>query len=1188
MENRRQRNRVPRWALGYQQPRQRHTEILRGVRIGVVELPDGTTATAAATGERVRAGNPIDLATGQQMPSTGGLSCGGLTPISAGLNYNPVDAFNGRAGTFGSFGLGWTSDYDIAFLPFDGVQKRLIMPGGKFINFVNDGSGDYRPIDDPRFDGAVIRALNLSANEWELKLKGGGVWRFAPFPGINGLIRGGPPTFVTAMSDPAGSSVSITRQANGRITAIGSQDRIITMSYGANGFVSEVLDTAGRTNRYTYTATNRIATITDADGKLTRYTYVDDTEIAPDPVCSLSVSTLGERIKTITYPGRATPTTNFYGSSRRVLRQTGFDGREFQVNYKVSGSCVTHTSRPGVICTGPTCPTEDSWENFQAGWRFHGGKITGFSVRNPDSSTRGATFNPRGLPLSSTGNLGLGQPVFAKYDAANRLTESSDVSGRSWRSEYDTKGNLTRRIDPLGRVTDISYDPKWNIPTTITRYLGGQPVITRMEYDPVTGRLTRTIDPLGNAADTQYNSRGELVQLSAPLGRVTKLEYNSAGDLVNVIDPMSTMASFATDGVGRTTATANALGYVTRTEYTGVSEVEKVIDPLQQEASFTFDPAGRIASVINTANVPVQTYQYDAGDRVTQVSDALGANTGYQYDAAGRLTQITDRKGRITRYFYDDAGRVIRIDFPDAERRLFYDALNRMQSIQDTPGASVSYTYDLVDRVVREEQVLDGLTTVIENTYDELDRRIRRTVNGQDPTTYAYDLAGRLTGITYRGQTTSYIWDAAGRLTRKNMPNGISVNYEYDLNDRETRISYQRTDGILIEDIAYEYDAAGQRIRRTSTVGSVPESPFTATYNAADRMTGITLNPGTAQAKTYALTYDANGNLAQKTNSADASDTTTYTWDSQNRLIGIQGSGLTATFRYDALNRRVEKTLNGQSVRYVYDGPQAIMEITGGQNMNLLTGLDTDEVIARYTQSGRTIYLQDALMSVIAQTREDQSVQNFYGYSPYGEALPTTDDQGNALEYTGRENDGMGLYYYRARYYDPILKRFVSEDPIGLAGGLNLYGYVGGSPTNLIDPSGMIPTCTTVKIGEDAKYHWEKEMTNIWSIVVPVPMGTTPQPDLRPPRGKNRGVPSPGWEVQLWEIGVIEWTQFLVLTLTSTFNKACSEWVVTRDSCGNESRWFFFDEKQFKETAVSRTPWGTWYEEFQRLILDPK
>ena len=89
---------------------------------------------------------PIDYYTGQEMPSSAGLSCGGLAPIDTGMHYNPVDAFNGRAGTFGSVGLGWTLDYDVVLLPFTGPQKRLVMPGGQFINFIDDSSGTYRGI----------------------------------------------------------------------------------------------------------------------------------------------------------------------------------------------------------------------------------------------------------------------------------------------------------------------------------------------------------------------------------------------------------------------------------------------------------------------------------------------------------------------------------------------------------------------------------------------------------------------------------------------------------------------------------------------------------------------------------------------------------------------------------------------------------------------------------------------------------------------------------------------------------------------------------------------------------------------------------------------------------------------------------------------------------------------------------
>jgi RHS repeat-associated protein len=107
-----------------------------------------------------------------------------------------------------------------------------------------------------------------------------------------------------------------------------------------------------------------------------------------------------------------------------------------------------------------------------------------------------------------------------------------------------------------------------------------------------------------------------------------------------------------------------------------------------------------------------------------------------------------------------------------------------------------------------------------------------------------------------------------------------------------------------------------------------------------------------------------------------------------------------------------------------------------------------DEMIARYTDQATRVYLTDALGSIIAQTRQDQSVVNRYGYSPYGEVVATADDEGNAIEYTARENDGTGLYFYRARYYDPVLKRFVAEDPLGIRGGWNTYAYVGGDPAS--------------------------------------------------------------------------------------------------------------------------------------------
>ena len=120
--------------------------------------------------------NPVNLFSGQELPKLGGLSCGGITPIEMGMSYNPIDAFNNIGSINGSVGQGWALDYDIAFLPFVGPQKRLILPPNQPVNFVDDGAGNYKTYNDPRFDGAVMRATNAAANEWEVNFKDGATW----------------------------------------------------------------------------------------------------------------------------------------------------------------------------------------------------------------------------------------------------------------------------------------------------------------------------------------------------------------------------------------------------------------------------------------------------------------------------------------------------------------------------------------------------------------------------------------------------------------------------------------------------------------------------------------------------------------------------------------------------------------------------------------------------------------------------------------------------------------------------------------------------------------------------------------------------------------------------------------------------------------------------------------------------
>jgi RHS repeat-associated protein len=192
---------------------------------------------------------------------------------------------------------------------------------------------------------------------------------------------------------------------------------------------------------------------------------------------------------------------------------------------------------------------------------------------------------------------------------------------------------------------------------------------------------------------------------------------------------------------------------------------------------------------------------------------------------------------------------------------------------------------------------------------------------------------------------------------------------------------------------------------------------------------------------------------------------TNYTWNARNRLVGINGfkpdcSTLTASFKYDALGRRIEKTINGVTTRYFYDGLDIIQEknASGAVTANYIRTLNIDEPLTRIKGSTVRHYVKDALGSVIALTDDTGVVRTTYTYDPFGNVTVSGETSDNPFQYTGRENDGTGLYYYRARYYSPELQRFISEDPIRLAGGdVNYYAYVGNNPVNVTDPSGKGP-----------------------------------------------------------------------------------------------------------------------------------
>ncbi len=197
---------------------------------------------------------------------------------------------------------------------------------------------------------------------------------------------------------------------------------------------------------------------------------------------------------------------------------------------------------------------------------------------------------------------------------------------------------------------------------------------------------------------------------------------------------------------------------------------------------------------------------------------------------------------------------------------------------------------------------------------------------------------------------------------------------------------------------------------------------------------------------------------------ANVCGTTTYTWDVKNRLIGISGfkpdcTSLTASFTYDALGRRIQKTINGRTIQYLYDGKDIVQDIENGlPSVNDIRTLNIDEPLARIDLATNTVryYHADALGSIIGLSDENGQMVTKYAYDAFGHVTMSGEMSDNPFQYTGRENDGTGLYYYRARYYSSALQRFVSEDPIRFRGGdVNFFVYVKNRPLIRTDFDGL-------------------------------------------------------------------------------------------------------------------------------------
>jgi len=786
-----------------------------------------------------------------------------------------------------------------------------------------------------------------------------------------------------------------------------------TFEVDALGFPLSITDPTGKVYDFQLSGTSsatRITRITDPAGRYLEFTYDASRRLASYRDQGGGVTQFAydgaSRVNQVTDPRLAVKTIE-YDAAGRAVREVLPENAEERYEYSAVGSTVSET-------------------------------------RHRDANGKVTTYRWSGLGYETSMIDALGRVTKTELDPVTNLVKRRvDPAGRVTQFFYNARGDVIRTVDAEGKQTLVEYDARFRKPTRIENALGD---VVTMVYD-AQGNLTSITNAENETTSFTYTARGQLATITDPLLRVRSFAYDAQGNLANATNTAGETVTRIYDEANRMVELADSLNRTTRFTYDALDRVTEVRDAAQGLTRFTFDANDNLVSATDPKNNPVERNVYDLRNRLKQRTDAKSRSTLYDYDGVGNLLRMTDRKGQVTTYTHDALNRITQVSDQDGRTTGYaYDLAGNLARIADSQSGDLLMSYDFLDRLV---EVVSPQGTLA-YAYDAIGRLASRTLSGSDVSAYSYDRANRLKTVTLRGKTASYSYDAAGRLAQRILPNGIKVAYQYDDADRVTQMAYRKTDGTLVETLTYAYDAAGQRRQRGSGSASVLETAFSASYDEANRLTQITLG-----GEAFTLAYDDNGNLVSK--SGPASGTTTYIWSARDQLISLSSPAGVASFKYDALGRRIEKTVNGQSTGFLYDGAQAIAELKGSALDTVYhTGLAIDEVLARYGSSGNKTLLTDALMSVIAQANEDQSTANFYAYSPYGEATTLGPDEGNPFQYTGRENDGTGLYYYRARYYDPVLKRFISEDPAGMEAGTNVYSYVGGMPTMFIDPTGRI------------------------------------------------------------------------------------------------------------------------------------
>ncbi|MFA7403470.1 MAG: RHS repeat-associated core domain-containing protein [Pelobacteraceae bacterium] len=1052
--------------------------------------PLNITVTKAEDGQcglYVQFGSSAHMASGNLSHSQELFSSrGGALPVGMSLYYNSLDPAKG------SLGRGWSHSYDLS-LKENSDGSVLISEGNWKHKYYTLSNGVYTG--QP---GNYTALAKNSDGTFVLTYKNGQVYSFA-----NAKIA--------TITDRNGNTTAFAYNGGKLATVTDTSGRVVGFTYDSANHLTSLSDPSG--NAYAFTVNDTLTSVTQPDGGTWRYTYDANSFMLTktDPLGNVTGYAYDDQHRVITSTDPEGKTRSIaYPQTSDTVKSTSFtekDGGVWNYSYDTaSGYLLSKTDPQGGTTSygydangNRTSTTNPDGTNTSATYDVTGNMLTSTDALG---QTTGYTYNSFGQVTGITDPQG-GTTAYA-YDTRGNLTALTDPTGATTTYVYDTKGNIAKVIDPAGQTTSFTYDLKGNLTTVtdssgatssfsydaagnVTSSTDAKGAVTQFVYDS-RNRLIKSIDPNGNATLYSYDANGNKLSDTDANGNITKYEYNGKNQLIKTTDALGNSTIYSYGGSScpscgggngeKLTTLTDANGNSTSYLYDQLGRLSTETDPKGNSTSYVYDAKGNLTTKTD-ANGNTISYSYDGNGRLLKKKYADNTEESYSYDAKGNILSATNKDIAYS-FSYDAAGRIV--STTDSNNRFLqysYDNTGRKTKTIYPEGSVVSYTYDGTGRLAT---ITNGGGRTYSYSYNNLGRRTKLTFPNGATANYGYDTAGRLTNLDHKTSSNkiitsfSYTHDKVGNRLTKTEPD-TTWNYGYDtvyriLQSLPTKQNKEKDEGRNSE--KYRYDPVGNRL-----IG--PQQRDSYRYGSGNQL---------LTNRHLGFSYDKNGNLTTKgklnvgdydhhdeVTNDDSGNRWFYSYDFENRLIKAEtkngDESATVSFTYDPFGRRigkkVEKTEHGKAkeiegLSYVYDGQTLILEYATQkddehQNKTGLTkyvhGPNIDEPLSMQRDNEVNFYHADGLGSVVALTDKEQKSIETYEYDSFGNLRGDVKPM-QPFTYTGREWDKeTGLYYYRARYYDPMDGLFHQKDPIGFDGGINVYAYVQNNPIKRKDPYGL-------------------------------------------------------------------------------------------------------------------------------------